>query len=61
MKFTIEIQCDNAAFDGNNIGYETATILRDAAKKLETLDGSVISFSLFDSNGNKVGKAEYKD
>ena len=62
MQFQLTIKCDNAAFydmDGNPCqGYEVAKILKDLAKKLESVE-DVTDFEqvLFDFNGNYVGKA----
>jgi hypothetical protein len=56
MKFTLEINCDNAAFEGDSIGYEISRILRKLVAKfefarLEAADEGVV----MDTNGNKVG------
>lgn len=51
-KYLIEIDTDNAAFD--DLEYELATILRKAAKKL---DSGILDFKLRDSNGNTVGRS----
>ena len=62
MKFTLTIDCDNAAFDpeadGVYPGTETARILRDVAGSLEG-DGFEpgTSWPLFDINGARVGAA----
>ena len=58
-KFTLEIECDNAAFDDDQSG-EIARMLEQAAKNVR--DGYV-SYSLSDANGNRVGGhllADYK-
>jgi hypothetical protein len=58
MKFRIEIDCDNAAFDDDRNG-ELATILTRVAERLS--DGLRLSSrperatALQDSNGNTVG------
>ena len=57
MKFTLEIDMDNAAFEGQN-GAESARILDTLTKRLseynlETGD----TFPLRDLNGNSVGRA----
>ncbi|MCA1841068.1 MAG: hypothetical protein LC723_12220 [Actinobacteria bacterium] len=55
MKFTLEITCDNAAFDENPFP-EVARILREAARKVD--DGLVKigqEQPLRDVNGNRVG------
>jgi len=48
----IKFDTDNAAFDGDYIGYEIARILGDIAEKINggRIDGVVI-----DINGNMVG------
>jgi len=57
MKLTIEIEMDNAAFEGD-AGVEAMRILR----KLQ-IDGTDPNWSktLMDTNGNKVGRAEITD
>lgn len=54
MEFNIEINCDNAAFDGGPEN-EVASILRALAEKL-TWNG-IGDYHLRDANGNKVGRA----
>ena len=56
MKFTLTIQCDNAAFECK--GKEVARILHNLA--------AVLSYdfhkkNLYDINGNKVGVAEFEE
>lgn len=55
MKFTLEIDCDNAAFTGEDgdADMEVAMILRNAAERVEAGRNSG---KLLDSNGNSVGK-----
>jgi hypothetical protein len=61
MKFTLEINCDNAAFedaDGNDCAYpEIARILRELSDKYD--EGRYIGpvVKLRDDNGNTVGEA----
>ncbi len=59
-KFTLTIECDNAAFE-DDAGAEVARILRDAA---DDLDGDMMaetgSANLRDINGNIVGRWIYK-
>ncbi|MES2367361.1 MAG: hypothetical protein V4563_15905 [Pseudomonadota bacterium] len=58
MKLTLTIQMDNAAFDDGADGlFEVARIL---AKLADGLRDGIASSSLFDVNGNKVGKFEIK-
>ena len=52
MKLKLEINMDNAAFDPD-AGYEAARILADAVKAVAM---GCIRSSLFDINGNVVGK-----
>ena len=58
MKFTIEIQCDNAVFEDNMRG-EVARILKEAILKLEYDFKEV--FPLHDNNGNRVGFASFDE
>lgn len=52
MKFTLEIDCDNAAFEGQDIYNETASILQQTARRIaETREYG----SLSDINGNHIG------
>lgn len=60
MKFKLEIDCDNAAFENNTCG-EVARILAEEARKMERFsDDNLWSNTLLDINGNKVGTAELK-
>lgn len=52
MKYHVEIECDNAAFEDDRDA-EIARILRDLAKHVERGDGD--ERRLHDSNGNWVG------
>lgn len=60
MRLRIEIDCSNAAFDGNADarGDEVRRILDGLSDKIRR-DGLSLSFrsKLFDSNGNNVGSA----
>lgn len=60
MKFTLYIDCDNAAFgdDGECLEIELAAILRQAAEKIEN---GQQAFKLRDHNGNTVGRGELED
>jgi hypothetical protein len=58
MKFKIEIDCGNAAFEDDATG-EVARILRSLADRLER--GMAASFPLHDFNGNKVGTAGFTE
>lgn len=59
MKFTVEIECDNAAFADDCHSYEVARILRELADDLNAglFDGKRKSTGLRDANGNHVGQA----
>jgi hypothetical protein len=58
MKIHIEIETDNAAFEGGNAGREVSRILRELATKLEDWPGeNEWAIGLRDFNGNKVGQA----
>lgn len=54
MEFTLEIECNNAAFDDENLTHEIARILRKAADQVELENES--SRALRDINGNIVGQ-----
>lgn len=53
MKFVLEFNCDNVAFDGYATAEETARLLREAADKVTAgrTEGKLV-----DSNGNTVGE-----
>jgi len=61
MKLTIEIEMDNACFEGSMSGYEVAKILTELASKSYKSDGLEIDYCgegeqpIKDSNGNKCG------
>lgn len=55
MKFSLEIDIGNAAFDEGNAGFELGDILSSLAGKMTDHDGSESTGHLRDSNGNKVG------
>ena len=65
-KLLIDINLDNAAFEGADAGAEIASILRDLADKLESSpilacpaasDDELLA-ALYDVNGNCVGACE---
>lgn len=59
MKFKLEIDCDNAAFEDEPPScHEIARILREAAWRISEYGLNTKSTSLSDVNGNKVGKWE---
>lgn len=53
MKFTLEIACDNAAFE-DDATEEIARILRELADDLDAGHSTAV---LRDANGNRVGLA----
>lgn len=55
MRFTLDINCDNAAFDDDDLFHEVARILRDLATKVEDHDADR---NILDVNGNFIGIAE---
>ena len=59
MKVTIEIQCDNAAFE--DLNGEVSRILRVLAKRVDTSPKSLEDMRLMDLNGNKVGQMVVSD
>jgi len=58
MQVIIQIKCDNEAFEGYP-ECEVSRILKDLAKMV--LHHGMNDHSLFDVNGNKVGKFEVKE
>lgn len=54
MNVSIEMNCDNEAFDGAN-GSEIARILRKLADKIDGTDFTFHKLALCDINGNVVG------
>lgn len=58
--FRLTIRTDNAAFDEEYQAQETARILRDVADKLDAGENFEMFRTLFDINGNDVGRAAFK-
>jgi hypothetical protein len=56
--FKLQIECGNAAFDGDPSS-EIARILHRAAERLEAGEIDSLQY-LFDYNGNRCGTAELK-
>lgn len=58
MRFTLTIDCDNAAFgeDDADLFNEVAWIIR---KQAEAMDAGMQPNTLRDSNGNTVGSANF--
>lgn len=62
MKFILEIECDNAAFDGpygDECPVEVGSILDAVSAQLYSGAMPKDPIVLFDTNGNRVGKAEF--
>ena len=57
MKFSVIIDCDNAAFEDNT--GELVRILRDLTNYIDYHDSIPLEKVLMDINGNKVGLAQY--
>ena len=62
MKLLIEMDMDNAAFEGNP-GWEASRILRRRLANIESIDANDagIVFPLMDVNGNRVGQISVLD
>jgi len=58
MNFTLELNCNNAAFD-EDLNAEVARILREVADRIEA-DETLYKFPLRDINGNRVGEAAFQ-
>ena len=54
MKFTVEIECDNAAFAFDPHA-EVARLLARLAEAIETTES--MAHPIFDTNGNRVGRS----
>ncbi len=50
--FSLKINCDNAAFDGDDLPLEIGRLLRETAEKVE---GGRKAGRVYDVNGNHVG------
>ena len=57
MQFKLWIGTNNSAFEGSDVYTETARILRVIAKRLEAGDDFYFYETLYDINGNDVGRA----
>ncbi len=58
LKFRLEINCDNDAFQAGAVDSEVARILRSLAEQIEHGTGDD-SYWIVDANGNSVGRAVY--
>ena len=61
LRFSLNIDCDNAAFDDSGIATELARILRKTATQLEAGDDFESGRKVYDVNGNAVGIAQLKN
>lgn len=64
MIFKVQINCDNAAFDGDQRNEQVADILADLANKVRRGEvnngiGRTHYRTLYDINGNAVGHATF--
>ena len=57
MTFTVRIDCDNSAFEGDQLTQEIARILRGIVNQVATYPVGQ-SQTLRDVNGNDVGRAK---
>jgi hypothetical protein len=60
MTFTINMTCDNDAFQDGALETEVARILREIIAKLENEGPSGFYETIFDENGNDVGRWRLK-
>lgn len=60
MRFRVEIQCDNAAFDGYGLPVEVIRILAKTILAVED-DSYRTDRVLVDFNGNQVGRAWFEE
>lgn len=60
MQFTLTVNMDNAAFEDANL--ELETILNRVTERVQYADlTNTWSFTVYDSNGNKVGTCSVSD
>ena len=57
--FTLTIQTENAAFEGNTAG-EIARILGELAQRITWNKEHSLSLTLRDDNGNTIGRTAYQ-
>jgi len=55
LRFKIQMTCENAAFEGG-ADAEVARILRALADRLDSYGSSGFYETIFDANGNDVGR-----
>lgn len=56
--FSLVFQCDNAAFEGDDMRVEIVRILRSVAGKVEEFGPPDLYYPVRDVNGNTVGRCE---
>lgn len=56
MKFVVEFNCDNAAFEGEYLYQQIAATLQDIARKV--FFNEKTEQVIRDLNGNKIGRCE---
>jgi len=61
MKFTLEIECDNAAFEGELRNSQLSQILITLGDRLINANAGEGPWGLWDDNGNKVGEGKFDD
>lgn len=64
MRYVLEINVDNAAFEQNNLGPEVARILRGISNHVENtawVNAPKDMGALRDANGNRVGRHGFKN
>ena len=61
MELRINIQADNEAFENDNREHELARILREIAQRLESGEQFGWFLTIFDVNGNDVGRVALKE
>lgn len=59
--FKLWIHTDNASFEDESKQYEIARILRDIANKVESSGVNWNYKTIFDSNGNDIGRYAEKE
>ncbi len=55
LRFRLNLECDNAAFEGENMQHEIARCLRAVADRVERGEDCGLYRNIHDINGNPVG------
>lgn len=58
---TVKVDTDNAAFEDDGLRYECARILRNVADKIEAGEATGLFQTVYDVNGNDVGRWKLGD